>query len=194
MQQTGWLLVGVGCSLALSCVVFSTKFLCSWSGQPILWEGCRSKKSAVVRPGCWSQQALLAFLALIARFLLRFRCRHSGRDQPASGIKPTSSPPLLPPPSPPPPHHPFPFTGTRARFWKPTRLSRKGLIAYASSTDCVGPIASSVADVAALLGAVAGEDKAGDSTALQQPVPDYTAMLAEVSVCCCNTCKEYEFY
>eukprot|EP00904_Undaria_pinnatifida_P007435 jgi/Undpi1/3821/HiC_scaffold_16.g07190.m1 len=66
---------------------------------------------------------------------------------------------------------------------KPTygRLSRKGLIAYASSTDCVGPIASSVADVAALLGAVAGEDKAGDSTALQQPVPDYTAMLAEAA-------------
>ncbi|CAN0103409.1 unnamed protein product, partial [Hapterophycus canaliculatus] len=62
------------------------------------------------------------------------------------------------------------------------RLSRKGLIAYASSTDCVGPIASSVADCAALLGAVAGEDRAGDSTALQAPVPDYTALLKEVLV------------
>ncbi|CAB1117681.1 unnamed protein product [Ectocarpus sp. CCAP 1310/34] len=64
---------------------------------------------------------------------------------------------------------------------KPTygRLSRKGLIAYASSTDCIGPIASSVADCAALLGAVAGEDRAGDSTSLQQPVPDYTALLKE---------------
>lgn len=60
------------------------------------------------------------------------------------------------------------------------RLSRSGLIAYASSTDCVGPIASSVADAAALLGAVAGEDRVGDSTALQQPVPDYTAILREV--------------
>lgn len=62
------------------------------------------------------------------------------------------------------------------------RLSRKGLIAYASSTDCIGPIASSVADCAALLGAVAGEDRAGDSTALQQPVPDYTTLLEEVGV------------
>lgn len=62
------------------------------------------------------------------------------------------------------------------------RLSRKGLIAYASSTDCVGPIASSVADCAALLGAVAGEDRAGDSTALQQPVPNYTKLLEEVRV------------
>ncbi|CAM9504164.1 unnamed protein product [Pylaiella littoralis] len=66
---------------------------------------------------------------------------------------------------------------------KPTygRLSRNGLIAYASSTDCVGPIASSVADCAALLGVVAGEDRAGDSTALQQPVPNYTALLKEAA-------------
>ncbi len=62
-----------------------------------------------------------------------------------------------------------------------SRLSRKGLIAYASSTDCIGPIASSVADCAALLGAVAGEDRGGDSTALQQPVPDYAALLKEVN-------------
>eukprot|EP00752_Nemacystus_decipiens_P009166 g8188.t1 len=61
------------------------------------------------------------------------------------------------------------------------RLSRKGLIAYASSTDCVGPIASSVADCAALLGAVAGEDRAGDSTALKRPVPDYTKLLQEAA-------------
>lgn len=37
-----------------------------------------------------------------------------------------------------------------------------------------------MADCAALLGAVAGEDRAGDSTALQQPVPDYTKLLEEV--------------
>lgn len=59
-------------------------------------------------------------------------------------------------------------------------LSRSGLIAYASSTDCVGPIASTVADVGALLGAVAGDDRGGDSTALQRPVPDYTRILKEV--------------
>lgn len=59
-------------------------------------------------------------------------------------------------------------------------LSRRGLIAYASSTDCVGPIASTVMDAATLLGIVAGEDRAGDTTALQEPVPDYTAMLKEV--------------
>eukprot|EP00903_Cladosiphon_okamuranus_P011723 g11025.t1 len=66
---------------------------------------------------------------------------------------------------------------------KPTygRLSRKGLIAYASSTDCVGPIASSVADCAALLGATAGEDRAGDPTAMQQRVPDYTTLLEEAA-------------
>lgn len=68
----------------------------------------------------------------------------------------------------------------RPLFSHADSLSRKGLIAYASSTDCIGPIASSVADCATLLGAVAGEDRAGDSTALQQPVPDYTALLKEV--------------
>lgn len=64
---------------------------------------------------------------------------------------------------------------------KPTwgRVSRKGLIAYASSTDCVGPIASSVADVAALLGAIAGADPCGDATAIKHPVPDYTAILQQ---------------
>ncbi|CAN0236950.1 unnamed protein product [Ascophyllum nodosum] len=64
---------------------------------------------------------------------------------------------------------------------KPTygRLSRRGLIAYASSTDCVGPIASTVIDAAALLGVVAGEDHAGDSTGLHEAVPDYVAILRE---------------
>lgn len=62
-----------------------------------------------------------------------------------------------------------------------SRVSRRGLIAYASSTDCVGPIASTVADVAALLGVIAGEDPLGDATAIKQPVPDYTAILKQVT-------------
>lgn len=80
----------------------------------------------------------------------------------------------------PPPQH-MPLCGCR--------LSRSGLIAYASSTDCVGPIAATVADVAALLGAVAGEDRMGDSTALQQPVPDYTAILKTVRFGTPDPCK-----
>ena len=41
---------------------------------------------------------------------------------------------------------------------KPTygRVSRNGLIAYASSLDCIGPMAQSVADAAALLSVIAG--------------------------------------
>ena len=66
------------------------------------------------------------------------------------------------------------------RFSGHARLSRRGLIAYASSTDCVGPIASTVIDAAALLGVVAGEDHVGDSTGLHEAVPDYVAILREV--------------
>lgn len=69
------------------------------------------------------------------------------------------------------------------------RVSRKGLIAYASSTDCVGPIASSVADVAALLGAIAGADPCGDATAIKHPVPDYTAILQQVHAPMLRPCK-----
>lgn len=41
---------------------------------------------------------------------------------------------------------------------KPTygRVSRNGLVAYASSLDCVGPMAQTVADAAALLSVIAG--------------------------------------
>lgn len=61
---------------------------------------------------------------------------------------------------------------------KPTygRVSRYGLVAYASSLDTVGPIARSVEDVAHLLGAIAGPDPA-DSTTADVPVPDYAAAL-----------------
>jgi aspartyl-tRNA(Asn)/glutamyl-tRNA(Gln) amidotransferase subunit A len=61
---------------------------------------------------------------------------------------------------------------------KPTygRVSRYGVIAYASSLDQVGPMARSVRDCAHLLGAIAGHDRF-DSTAVPQPVPDYAAQL-----------------
>ncbi|KAI3434565.1 hypothetical protein D9Q98_002637 [Chlorella vulgaris] len=61
---------------------------------------------------------------------------------------------------------------------KPTygRVSRNGLVAYASSLDCVGPIAQSVADAAAVLTVIAGSDLA-DATCSQKPVEDYTAGL-----------------
>jgi aspartyl-tRNA(Asn)/glutamyl-tRNA(Gln) amidotransferase subunit A len=57
---------------------------------------------------------------------------------------------------------------------KPTygRVSRFGVIAFASSLDQVGPLANSVRGAAILLGAVAGHDPA-DSTSLPVPVPNY---------------------
>ncbi len=62
---------------------------------------------------------------------------------------------------------------------KPTygRVSRYGVIAYASSLDQVGPLARTVADCAIMLGAVAGYDPQ-DSTSIDVPVPDYPATLA----------------
>ncbi|MGH7429082.1 MAG: amidase family protein, partial [Candidatus Methylomirabilaceae bacterium] len=63
---------------------------------------------------------------------------------------------------------------------KPTygRVSRYGLVAFASSLDQIGPIATDVADCALLLGAIAGHDSA-DSTSAGVPVPDYLAALRE---------------
>lgn len=63
---------------------------------------------------------------------------------------------------------------------KPTygRVSRYGVIAYASSLDQVGPVAQTVEDCARLLGAVAGYDSA-DSTSVDHPVPDYLATLRD---------------
>ena len=56
------------------------------------------------------------------------------------------------------------------------RVSRWGVIAFASSLDQVGPFGRSVADCAALLGVIAGHDPR-DSTSLDAPVPDYEAAL-----------------
>ena len=61
---------------------------------------------------------------------------------------------------------------------KPTygRVSRYGLIAYASSLDQIGPFAHDVTDCALLLQAIAGHDPR-DSTSVPLPVPDYRAEL-----------------
>ena len=61
---------------------------------------------------------------------------------------------------------------------KPTygRVSRWGLVAFASSLDQIGPLAATVADAAILLGAIAGHDRR-DSTAMDLPVPEYLAAL-----------------
>jgi aspartyl-tRNA(Asn)/glutamyl-tRNA(Gln) amidotransferase subunit A len=61
---------------------------------------------------------------------------------------------------------------------KPTygRVSRYGVIAYASSLDQVGPLTRDVADSAVMLGALAGHDPK-DSTSVDTPVPDYAAAL-----------------
>ena len=63
---------------------------------------------------------------------------------------------------------------------KPTygRVSRYGLVAFASSLDQVGPFTTSVADAAELLQVIAGEDPR-DSTCLKAPVPDYRAALTQ---------------
>lgn len=61
---------------------------------------------------------------------------------------------------------------------KPTygRVSRYGMIAFASSLDQGGPFAKTVEDCAMLLNAMAGFDE-HDSTSINEPVPDYTAAL-----------------
>lgn len=63
---------------------------------------------------------------------------------------------------------------------KPTygRVSRWGLVAFASSLDQVGPFTSSVADAAEILQVIAGADPR-DATCLKVPVPDYRAALAQ---------------
>ncbi|MGH7228303.1 MAG: Asp-tRNA(Asn)/Glu-tRNA(Gln) amidotransferase subunit GatA [Nitrospiraceae bacterium] len=61
---------------------------------------------------------------------------------------------------------------------KPTygRVSRFGLVAFASSLDQIGPITKDVTDAAALLNVIAGHDPL-DSTSANLPVPDYTKVF-----------------
>ena len=56
------------------------------------------------------------------------------------------------------------------------RVSRYGLIAYASSLDRIGPFAHTVRDAATVMGIIAGRDPK-DSTSSPAPVPDYVAAL-----------------
>ncbi|HEY6069861.1 MAG TPA: amidase family protein, partial [Chthoniobacterales bacterium] len=61
---------------------------------------------------------------------------------------------------------------------KPTygRVSRFGMVAFASSLDQVGPLTKTVRDSALIMNAMAGHDPY-DSTSLNEPVPDYTKNL-----------------
>lgn len=63
---------------------------------------------------------------------------------------------------------------------KPTygRVSRFGLIAFASSLDQIGPMARNVEDAALTLQAISGHDP-NDSTSINQPVPDYKSSIKE---------------
>ena len=58
------------------------------------------------------------------------------------------------------------------------RVSRYGLIAFASSLDRVGPFATNVRDAATMLGVLAGQD-ALDATSSERPVGDYVGALAK---------------
>jgi aspartyl-tRNA(Asn)/glutamyl-tRNA(Gln) amidotransferase subunit A len=63
---------------------------------------------------------------------------------------------------------------------KPTygRVSRYGLVAFASSLDQIGPLTKDVTDCALVMNAIAGFDNR-DSTSVPQPVPDYTKALSK---------------
>jgi len=62
--------------------------------------------------------------------------------------------------------------------FKPTygRVSRFGLVAFASSLDQIGPLTKTVRDSALIMNVLAGHDPQ-DSTSLNEPVPDYAAKL-----------------
>lgn len=76
---------------------------------------------------------------------------------------------------------------------KPTygRVSRYGLVAFASSLDQIGPFTKDVRDAATLLEVLSGVDHA-DSTSVPQPVPRYTAALnGEIKGLKLGIAKEY---
>ncbi len=77
---------------------------------------------------------------------------------------------------------------------KPTygRVSRYGLVAFASSLDQVGPFTKDVRDAATLLQVIAGADER-DSTNVPEPVPDYsTALSADVKGLRIGLPREYQ--
>jgi aspartyl-tRNA(Asn)/glutamyl-tRNA(Gln) amidotransferase subunit A len=76
---------------------------------------------------------------------------------------------------------------------KPTygRVSRYGLVAFASSLDQIGPLTKDARDAAILLSAISGPDPR-DSTSVPSPVPDYAAALnGEVKGLKLGLAKEY---
>ncbi len=76
---------------------------------------------------------------------------------------------------------------------KPTygRVSRYGLIAFASSLDQIGPLTKDVTDCALLMNLIAGHDER-DSTSADVPVPDYTkALIKDVKGMKIGIPKEY---
>jgi len=76
---------------------------------------------------------------------------------------------------------------------KPTygRVSRYGLVAYASSLDQIGPITHDVTDCAIVLNAIAGHDEM-DSTSASAEVPDFTkSLIADVKNLKIGLPKEY---
>ena len=58
------------------------------------------------------------------------------------------------------------------------RVSRFGVVAFASSLDQVGPLTKTVRDSALIMNAIAGHDRQ-ETTSLNEPVPDYTARLGK---------------
>jgi aspartyl-tRNA(Asn)/glutamyl-tRNA(Gln) amidotransferase subunit A len=71
---------------------------------------------------------------------------------------------------------PAAFCGVVGMMGTYGRVSRYGLVAFASSLDHVGPFARSVTDAARVLKVIAGRD-AADSTSANVPVPDYETQL-----------------
>ncbi|MDP6035264.1 MAG: amidase family protein, partial [Verrucomicrobiota bacterium] len=77
---------------------------------------------------------------------------------------------------------------------KPTygRVSRFGLVAYASSLDQIGPLTKDACDAAIMLNVISGHD-ARDSTSVPRDVPDYTAALnGEIKGLKIGLPKEYQ--
>jgi aspartyl-tRNA(Asn)/glutamyl-tRNA(Gln) amidotransferase subunit A len=68
------------------------------------------------------------------------------------------------------------FCGVPAMMGSYGRVSRYGLVAFASSLDRIGPFTTNVKDIAAILQVIAGRDP-NDSTSTTAPVPDYRAEL-----------------